>query len=121
MKNNQSVEDYLERILILRDKKTNVRSIDLANDMHFSRPSISIAMKKLEENGLVYVDKDTGYITLTEQGNEIAQKTYTKHCTLRDFFISIGVDPEIASDDACKIEHDLSDQTFACLKKYLNK
>ena len=121
MKNNQSLEDYLERILILKNKKSNVRSIDLAHDMNFSKPSISIAMKKLEEKGLVIVNKDNGFLELTKEGLAIATKTYEKHCTLRDLFISIGVSPEVASEDACKIEHDLSDETFDCLRKYLNK
>ena len=121
MKNNQSLEDYLERILILKERIGNVRSIDLANDMKFSKPSISIAMKKLEEKGLVEVDKITGFLNLTNDGLLIAQKTYEKHCTLRDFFISIGVSDEVATDDACKIEHDLSDETFSCLRKYIKK
>lgn len=121
MRNNQSLEDYLERILILKERIGNVRSIDLATDMSFSKPSISIAMKKLEEKGLVEVERDTGYLNLTEEGLKIAQKTYEKHCALRDFFVSIGVTPEVAADDACKIEHDLSDETFACLRKYITK
>lgn len=121
MRNNQSLEDYLERILILGKTKQNVRSIDLAHDMNFSKPSISIAMKKLEEKGLVVVDKDTGYLSLTEEGNSIANKTYEKHCTLRDFFISIGVDKDVATSDACKIEHDLSDETFEKLREFLRK
>ena len=121
MKNNQSLEDYLERILILKERIGNVRSIDLANDMKFSKPSISIAMKKLEEKGLVEVDKITGFLNLTNDGLLIAQKTYEKHCTLRDFFISIGVSEEVAADDACKIEHDLSDETFSCLRKFIKK
>lgn len=121
MKNNQSLEDYLERILILKERIGNVRSIDLANDMKFSKPSISIAMKKLEEKGLVEVDKITGFLNLTNDGLLIAQKTYEKHCTLRDFFISIGVSDEVATDDACKIEHDLSDETFSCLRKFIKK
>ena len=121
MRNNQSLEDYLERILILKERIGNVRSIDLATDMSFSKPSISIAMKKLEEKGLVEVERDTGYLNLTEEGLKIAQKTYEKHCTLRDFFVSIGVTPDVAAEDACKIEHDLSDETFACLRKYISK
>lgn len=121
MRNNQSLEDYLERILMLTEKRMHVRSIDLANDMNYSKPSISIAMKKLEEKGLVTVDKDTGFLSLTEEGNKIARNTYEKHCTLRDFFISIGVDPEVAADDACKIEHDLSEETFIHLKEFISK
>lgn len=121
MKNNQSLEDYLERILILRQKLGNVRSIDIVHDMNFSKPSVSIAMKKLEEKGLVVVDNLTGFLTLTNEGERIARNTYEKHCLLRDFFISIGVNEEIAAEDACKIEHDLSDETFNQLRRFIKK
>ena len=121
MKNNQSLEDYLERILILRQKLGNVRSIDIVHDMNFSKPSVSIAMKKLEEKGLVAVDNITGFLTLTNEGERIARNTYEKHCLLRDFFISIGVNEEIAAEDACKIEHDLSDETFNQLRRFIKK
>ena len=121
MKNNQSLEDYLERILILRQKLGNVRSIDIVHDMNFSKPSVSIAMKKLEEKGLVVVDNITGFLTLTNEGERIARNTYEKHCLLRDFFISIGVNEEIAAEDACKIEHDLSDETFNQLRRFIKK
>ncbi len=121
MKNNQSLEDYLERILILRQKLGNVRSIDIVHDMNFSKPSISIAMKKLEEKGLVAVDEITGFLTLTNEGERIARNTYEKHCLLRDFFISIGVNEEVAAEDACKIEHDLSDETFTQLRRFIKK
>ena len=121
MKNNQSLEDYLERILILRQKLGNVRSIDIVHDMNFSKPSVSIAMKKLEEKGLVVVDNITGFLTLTNEGERIARNTYEKHCLLRDFFISIGVNEEIAAEDACKIEHDLSDETFNRLRRFIKK
>lgn len=121
MKNNQSLEDYLERILILRQKLGNVRSIDIVHDMNFSKPSVSIAMKKLEEKGLVVVDNITGFLTLTNEGERIARNTYEKHCLLRDFFISIGVNEEIAAEDACKIEHDLSDETFDQLRRFIKK
>lgn len=122
MKNNQSLEDYLERILMLQSEIDNVRAVDIARDMEFSKPSVSIAMKKLEEKGLVFVEADTGYLNLTDEGREIAKKTYEKHETLTSFFKTIGVNPTTAESDACKIEHDLSDETFECLQKYfLNK
>ena len=122
MKNNQSLEDYLERILMLQSEIGNVRAVDIARDMEFSKPSVSIAMKKLEEKGLVFVEADTGYLNLTDEGREIAQKTYENHETLTSFFKTIGVNPTTAESDACKIEHDLSDETFECLQKYfLNK
>lgn len=118
MKNNQSLEDYLERILMLQSEIGNVRAVDIARDMEFSKPSVSIAMKKLEEKGLVVVETDTGYLNLTDEGREIAKKTYEKHETLTSFFKTIGVNPTTAESDACKIEHDLSDETFECLQKY---
>lgn len=118
MKNNQSLEDYLERILMLQSEIGNVRAVDIARDMEFSKPSVSIAMKKLEEKGLVVVEADTGYLNLTDEGREIAKKTYEKHETLTSFFKTIGVNPTTAECDACKIEHDLSDETFECLQKY---
>ncbi len=122
MKNNQSLEDYLERILMLQSEIGNVRAVDIARDMEFSKASVSIAMKKLEEKGLVFVEADTGYLNLTDEGREIAKKTYEKHETLTSFFKTIGVNPTTAESDACKIEHDLSDETFECLQKYfLNK
>lgn len=118
MKNNQSLEDYLERILMMQSEIGNVRAVDIARDMEFSKPSVSIAMKKLEEKGLVFVEADTGYLNLTDEGREIAKKTYEKHETLTSFFKTIGVNPTTAESDACKIEHDLSDETFECLQKY---
>lgn len=118
MKNNQSLEDYLERILMLQNEIGSVRAVDVARDMEFSKPSVSIAMKKLEEKGLVVVEDETGYLDLTDEGREIAKKTYEKHETLTSFFKKIGVDSITAESDACKIEHDLSDETFECLQKY---
>ena len=114
----ESKEDYLERILMLQSEIGNVRAVDIARDMEFSKPSVSIAMKKLEDKGLVVVEADTGYLNLTDEGREIAKKTYEKHETLTSFFKTIGVNPTTAESDACKIEHDLSDETFECLQKY---
>lgn len=118
MRNNQSEEDYLERILMLTERNGSVRSIDLAKDMGFSKPSISIAMKKLEEKDYIIVENN-GNLLLTEKGLEIAKHTYEKHKILTDFFKSIGVSDETASEDACKIEHDLSEESFDRLKEFL--
>ena len=112
----ESSEDYLERILMLTQKNGSVRSIDIANDMGFSKPSVSVAMKKLKAKGYISVD-DNGVITLTEEGHQIAEYVLNKHNFLRDFLVSIGVSPEIAEDDACKIEHEISDETFQRLSE----
>lgn len=116
----ESGEDYLEMILMLSMDNPNVRSIDIAQAMDFSKPSVSVAMKKLKENGYIVID-DNGYITLTKSGKEIAEKIYERHVILTDWFVSIGVNKETARKDACKIEHDLSDETFEAIKKRLQK
>lgn len=120
-RNHESEEDYLEKILMLIEQNGFVRSIDIAHFMNFSKPSVSIAMKKLEEKNFIIFNRETGQITLTESGIEIAKATYKKHKMLTRFFESIGVNKEVAEEDACKIEHDLSDETFAALEKYLSK
>lgn len=120
MQEFESREDYLERILILKQKNNNVRSIDIATDMTFSKASISIAMKKLKDSNYITIDEN-GYINLTNQGEEIAQKIYQRHIVLTKFLISIGVNEEIAKKDACKIEHDLSEETFEAIQKIINK
>ncbi len=114
---NESSEDYLERILMLsEDGKNPVRAIDIASSMGFSKASVSIALKKLEEKGYVVVgQKQT--LHLTPSGEEIAKKIYERHEVIGHFFIDLGVSEETAYKDACKIEHDLSDETFAALKK----
>ena len=116
MKIYESAEDYLERILIIQERKNNVRSIDIARDLGFSKPSVSVAMKKLKEAKLINVD-DNGYITLTKEGHIIADKVYERHCVLKQLLINIGVSPEQAEIDACKVEHDLSEETFDAIKK----
>lgn len=116
----ESLEDYLERILMLQEKNGAVRSIDIANDMGFSKPSVSIAMKKLKEKGYIEVD-DKGHISLTESGYIIAKETYDKHLMLIKLLEHIGVSKEIAEEDACKIEHNLSKETVECLKKVADK
>lgn len=114
---HESAEDYLERILILTEKNGNVRSIDIANDMKFSKPSISVAMKKLRENG--YIDMDEGgFITLRPAGREIAERIYARHKLFTKMLIGVGVDPVTAADEACRIEHDMSEDTFEKLKSY---
>lgn len=120
MEIHESSEDYLETILILKERTGQVRSIDIATEMNYSKPSISVAMKKLRENGYIVVDKD-GFITLTDSGYEIASSIYDRHKLLTKFFISLGVDAEVAAVDACKIEHDLSEETFQKIREHALK
>ena len=108
---HESAEDYLETILILKERIGQVRSIDIATEMNYSKPSISVAMKKLRENGYIQVDGE-GFIELTDAGYAIASDIYNRHRVLTDFFVSLGVDENTAAEDACKIEHDLSAPTF---------
>ena len=116
MKIYQSAEDYLEAILTLREKHGMVRSIDVANDLGVSKPSVSIAMKNLRTEGLIDVDAN-GYITLLEGGLAIAEKIYERHTVLTDWLIHLGVSPEVADKDACKIEHVISNESFLAIKK----
>ena len=118
-KRNESIQDYLETILTL-SKNGRVRSIDIAQEMDYSKPSISIAMKKIKEKGYILID-DKGYITLTDEGYEIAKSVYEKHELLAEILISLGVEKEIAYQDACRLEHDLSETTFEAIKKYYQK
>ena len=113
----ESAENYLEAILSLRQEHGQVRSIDIANHLHFSKPSVSVAMKKLRESGYIEMDKD-GYLTLLPAGEEIARRIYERHQLLTQFFIHLGVDPETAAADACKVEHDLSEVTFQRMKEH---
>ena len=110
-KSHESSEDYLETILILREKNGNVRSIDIVNKMNFSKPSISIAMKKLKSEGMVEMDLN-GYITLTPKGEEVARRIYSRHKLLEKCLIAIGVEPETAEEEACRIEHVIDDDTY---------
>lgn len=116
MEIHESAEDYLETILMLRERIGQVRSIDIATEMNFSKPSISIAMKKLRENGYIEMDRD-GFITLTDSGMEIASNIYDRHKVLTDFFVSLGVDHKTAAEDACKVEHDLSEITYEKIRE----
>ena len=117
---HESAEDYLETILILKNRLGQVRSIDIVREMNFSKPSISIAMKRLRENGYIEMDAD-GYITLLPPGLEIAQNIYARHRLLTEFLVQLGVSPETAAVDACKIEHDLSEETFLKFKEDVEK
>ena len=108
---HESGEDYLESILKLKKDLGQVRSIDIVGELGFSKPSVSIAMKRLRESGYIEMAPD-GYITLTESGQSVAERIYTRHKALTAFFIALGVNPEVAAADACKVEHDLSEETF---------
>ena len=118
MSNFESREDYLETIYIL-SKKGKVRAIDIVNEMHYSKPSVSIAMKKLKEEG--YIEISDNYITLTSNGLDIASKVYERHEILAKALVLLGVNEETALIDACKIEHDLSEESFIAIKSHLEK
>lgn len=119
MQIRESAENYLETILILsqRKGKGEVRSIDIVNELEFSKPSVSVAMKNLRENGYITVDKD-GYIRLTDKGLEIAEKMYERHTLLSQWLIKLGVDEKVAVEDACRMEHIISAESFAAIKKH---
>lgn len=116
----ESGEMYLENILILHQQQGQVRSIDVANYASYSRPSVSRAMGILKKDGLIEIDIN-GFITLTDEGFQIANRIYERHLFLADFLKQIGVDPQIADQDACKIEHDISPETFNKLKEFVAK
>lgn len=105
---------------MLHKKNGNVRSIDIAGELEFSKPSVSVAMKNLRENGYIEVDEN-GYITLLEEGQEIAERMYERHTLLSDWLMSLGVTPKVALDDACRIEHVISAESFAAIKDHVNK
>lgn len=115
MKIHESAENYIETIYVLKGRLGEVRSIDIANELDFSKPSVSIAMKNLRENGYAEVDS-AGYINLTPAGLEIAERMYERHTILTDFLVGLGVDPEIAAEDACRIEHVISAESFDAIK-----
>ena len=117
---HESGENYLETILVLRERGVDVRSIDIVHEMELSKPSVSRAMSILRSGGFIEVDKD-GYITLTEPGEEIAQRIYELHCVLTFWIIVIGVDEKTAAEDACKLEHDISSESFDKLKKHIKE
>ena len=118
MKIQESAENYLETILILSQKNTQVRSIDIATELGFSKPSVSVAMKNLRQKEHITVT-DAGFIYLTDSGKEIAEMIYERHEVISKWLISLGVSEDIATTDACKIEHDLSKESFEAIKKYI--
>ena len=115
---HESAEDYLESILMLSEEKDCVRSVDIAARLSVTKPSVSVAMKQLRENGYIRMDENS-YITLTESGRAIAREVYQRHKTITKFLMQIGVNEADAREDACKIEHDISDATFEAILRQL--
>lgn len=120
MQLQESGQMYLETILILSKKSDSVRSIDISEYMSFSKPSVSRAVNLLKDGGYILISKE-GYITLTDLGREIAEKIYERHTILTKCLIALGVSEETATEDACKIEHDISDETFSAIKSHVIK
>lgn len=118
LKIQESAENYLEAILMIHNRQGNVRSIDIANELSFSKPSVSVAMKNLRTNGYIEMDKD-GFITLLDKGREIAEKIYERHTLISNWLMHMGVSPETAAEDACRIEHVISAETFEKLKEHV--
>lgn len=119
-KSEESVEDYLETIYILSKRLPAVRSIDIAMELNYSKPSVSVAMKNLRNKEYITVSPE-GYISLTEEGLELAAATYDRHTVLSNWLQSLGISPETASADACKMEHDISTESFEAIKKYISE
>ena len=119
MKHNRSSEDYLETILILSERLPVVRSIDIAIELNFSKPSVSVAMKHLKESGKINVST-AGYITLTDTGKEIAEKVYERHRALAQMLVTLGVNEKTANEDACEMEHVISEETFRAIQNHIN-
>ena len=120
MRIQESGEMYLETILLLSQKSGHVRAIDVGEEMGYSKPSVSRAMSLLKQGGYIVIDADGG-ITLTDAGREIAEKIYARHTLLTHFLVSLGVDEETAAEDACKMEHSISDASFEAIKKLAEK
>lgn len=118
MKIKESAENYLETILVLKNKNGYVRSIDVANEMGFSKPSVSVAMKNFREEGLIVTDGDGG-ISLTEKGKALAERVYERHQLIARALMLLGVSESVAFEDSCKIEHDISEETFEKLKAFM--
>lgn len=120
MKIKESAENYLETILMIKNEKGYVRSIDVANRLNFTKPSVSVAMKNFREDGYITVDSHGG-ISLTEKGMVIAERIYERHQIIAKALMNLGVDEKTAYEDSCKIEHDISDQSFQAIKKHVNR
>lgn len=120
MGRDQSAEDYLEAILVVQEEKGNVRAIDVVNELNVSKPSVSIAMKKLKGRELITIDSNS-HIHFTDEGRNIAENVYNKHKLLTNALIAIGVNEEEAIKEACEIEHIISDETYECIKNFCKK
>ena len=120
MKTNESAENYLETILMLKKEKGAVRSIDIVHQMEFTKPSVSRAMALLREKGQITMDKE-GWIELPDGVREIAERIYERHLLMTEWLIALGVSPDVAAEDACRIEHDISEETFRQLKAHIQK
>ena len=120
MKIQESAENYLETILILHNRKGYVRSTDIATELGFSKPSVSVAMKNLRTNEYIAMDEN-GFISLTDKGMAIASSVYEKHTVLSRWLVSLGVDPKTAAEDACRMEHVISQESFTKLKEHAEK
>lgn len=120
MRKNESAENYLETIYILSKRLPVVRSVDIATELNFKKPSVSVAMKHLREKNQIVVS-DAGFITLTEEGKALAEAIYERHTVLTKMFVMLGVPEEIAAEDACQIEHILSPESFEAIKKHLRE
>ena len=120
MKIQESAENYLETILILKKRNGFVRSVDIANELEYSKPSVSVAMKNLRENGYIETDAD-GEILLLDKGRKIAEKIYERHTLLADWLKTLGVSPETAAEDACRIEHVISEESFEAIKRHVSR
>ena len=118
MQNHESEENYLETILMLSLKGGKVRSIDIVNELEYSKPSVSVAMKNLREKSYITMD-DEGFITLTKNGRKIADTIYERHIAISDWLVSLGVDAKTAAQDACKMEHAMSEKSFMAIKKHI--
>jgi len=117
---HESAENYLETILTLSLKGEKVRSVDIANELDFSKPSVSVAMKNLREKGYILTDED-GFITLTAKGRKVADSMYERHIAISDWLVSLGVDKKTAAQDACKMEHAMSEKSFLAIKKHITE
>ena len=120
MKMQESAEMYLETILVLNKRKSQVRSIDIAEELDYKKPSVSVAMKHLRENGYIETDPD-GHITLTQKGKEIAETMLERHTLISGWLLRLGVDEKTAVEDACRMEHVISRQSFEAIKKHVEK
>ncbi len=120
MQIHQSAEDYLERILILIERLGYARSVDIANELKVTKPSVSVAMKRLRENEYIEMDRE-GHITLLPAGREVAERIYNRHKIISSFLRFLGVSDGVAVDDACKVEHVLSEESFSAICRFMNK